>query len=930
MRETKRICLKLDGKWQIAFDNDNIGKNEKWFKKFSTTVEEINVPSVWNEIKPNYVGVAWYRIRFNADDRWKNKTVRLKFHAVSYFAEVWLNNKYVGFHEGGYTPFEFNITDELKFDTENQLVLRVVLPYLTDTANFLEVWQPTSTEAIDGFRLEETPNSKQFYYGNFGGIWQSVELLITEKVWIKDCFVQPDIHEGRIRIDLQIQNHIDNSLKNNLSLTVLEYYEEAEEFSDEEVEKEPVAVSQKTEEIEINSGINKYSFELQIEDFVFWSPDAPFLYNLEVSLDKLDSIVEAFGMREFTVQNNAFYLNGEKIIVKAMLFQPHYPITLAYPPDEKFAEKEIRLAKAAGFNMLRMHIKPPPPITLDFADKLGILIQEEPPIGWIKNSPMMKQRCLREVREMVLRDRSHPSVVLWSMLNETGNFFETKDGAQSVKKELCLEARKWDATRLVTDDSGGVEWTKDPAKYLLPYSTEFIEYYDYHPYKPGPVDDKVFNYFQTTGREGQLNYISEFGFGGLGDLPIVLEKYNEYGNVEYEDKAELKSRLDNFLDGFEKFKLDEIFGSFSEFCRKAQEVQALANRFQIEAMRINPKIDGYCLTQFQDAGMEFGAGVVDAFREPKIIHSYIRPVNDPLHIILWSEKRNFYKNEMAQVEVFIVNETGYEGELQFEFDIENELDEIVFSKKEKLGLKNGIQKIAKKPVQLNLDSGDHKVVAKLLDSGEVIRENNIKISIFEKVLFDSTQELAVLNPRAELKEKLTRFGLNWKAWEPTQPVKTILIPKQADRFDEYPIQQINEILGKVSVGARAIFFEVPLSKDKMNVGNIEIECKESAGCFLGGFHYIRQNPVFKGLPVNCLMNDFYRNIYAQGSILGLEEVPLAGTVITSGILFGADLVSHKYGDGKLIFCQLHILDNLESDPVADIVFCNLLKWIQAD
>jgi len=538
----KRREVSLNGTWQIAFDPGNVGRDERWFDAFPTVVEEIRVPSVWNEMRPGYVGVAWYRTRFEADAAWRDRVVRIKFGAASYYAEVWLNGLPIGSHEGGYTPFALDADEALRPGAANTLVVRVLVPPLTAEADFIERWPPVADEGIDGFRLEEVANAKQFSYGNFGGLWQDVELVVTDRIWIADCLIKPNIREGSIEAEVTIRNDTAEPAASVLQLKVEEYVDEETslegEIAPEDFEP-PDVLAEAEHALDLPPGMSCHTFTLALEDFLFWSPEAPFVYTLGVALGDAshrldeasgfvgDSITETFGLREFTVEGDRFHLNGEPIVLKAALFQPSYPVTLAYPFDREFAEREIRMAKEAGFNCLRMHIKPPPPVTLEFCDKLGMLVQEEPPIGWIKPSDHMKERCLREVREMVLRDRNHPSVVMWSMLNETGNWFgswsDPEGGAQTIKAELCLEARRHDPTRLIVDDSGGVEWTKQPARYMYPGSSDLVEYYDHHPYKPGPVDDTVFEYFRTAGVEGQLSYISEFGFGGLGDLSTVLE-----------------------------------------------------------------------------------------------------------------------------------------------------------------------------------------------------------------------------------------------------------------------------------------------------------------------------------------------------------------------------------------------------------------------
>ena len=940
----ERHVESLNGAWEIAFDPDNTGKQERWFETFPALVEEIAVPSVWNEIRPGYVGVAWYRRRFDADEAWRDRVVRIKFGAASHFAEAWLNGEPIGTHEGGYTPFALDAGAALRPGEENTLVVRVLQPPLTDDANFLEVWQAVTDQGIDGFRLEEVANAKQFYYGNFGGLWQDVALIVTDPVWIADCFIKPNIHEGSITAQLTLRNETHDPQQTSLGLKV-------EEFVDEETSLEgdlkaedaepPEVLAEAEHTVELPPGESTHTFTLTLEDFLFWSPEAPFLYTLTVSLSDGDAsrrldeacgfvgdcIKETFGLREFTVENNQFRLNGDPIVLKAALFQPSYPITLAYPFDREFAEREIRLAKEAGFNCLRMHIKPPPPVTLEFCDKLGMLVQEEPPIGWMKFSGHMRERCLREVREMVLRDRNHPSVVIWSMLNETGNWFETKDGAQTIKAELCLEARRHDPTRLVTDDSGGGEWSKESANYLPPGSTEFVEYYDYHPYKPGPVDDEVFGYFRTAGEDGRLNYLSEFGFGGLGDLPDALAEYAKHGDVEYEDMAELAARVKVLDEGLEKQGVYDLYPSFSAFCEAAQRVQALAARRQVEAMRINPKIGGYCFTQFQDAGMEFGAGMVDAFRRPKPVAAALAVANSPLLLVSWCPRRNVIVGDTVSVERAVVNEVGYEGEVTLEWALLDEDGDEVCKERAAATIGHGINPLGSVEQTLDVPPGHYAIETRLIHMGNPVARSRAWLTVFGPVSFDGCRPMHVVNPPDALAKALDALGAPWSPWSPRERAALILVPPLGNSFaGDYPNDVLDAVLEEVASGAEAVFFELPkLADDEPDaaLGQHTFRVMWSYGLFLGGFHWLRDDPLFDGLPAGGMMNDSYRDIYPRNSIVGLDRQPLAGTVMTFGTRFGADLIRLPHRAGTLILCQLRLLGNLTTDAAAAILLRNI-------
>ncbi|RLA89237.1 MAG: hypothetical protein DRG34_03925, partial [Deltaproteobacteria bacterium] len=143
-----RESLSLDGTWQIIFDRHNEGRQTEWFREGSFPKEktrEITVPSCWELTEKDYEGVAFYRRTFVVPATWEGKVVRLRFAAVNYLAEGWLNHKAVGFHEGGFTPFEFRVDKLIKAGGENTLILRVAGPILLQD------------KTIDGVGRMETP-----------------------------------------------------------------------------------------------------------------------------------------------------------------------------------------------------------------------------------------------------------------------------------------------------------------------------------------------------------------------------------------------------------------------------------------------------------------------------------------------------------------------------------------------------------------------------------------------------------------------------------------------------------------------------------------------------------------------------------------------------------------------------------------------------
>ena len=219
LKDGKGICtqtISLNGNdWRIAIDSDNVGRQKEWFKTPPIPdSKQTPVPWVIQDIFHDYHGVAWYWREFDTPNNLhQGGHYLLKFHAVDYLADVWVNGKSVGSHEGSETPFELDITDNLKKGGKNLLVIRVLNP---------------TYEPIEGIALKDTPSSLKHYpftsnaVYNSGGITGDVELLMVPAIRISDVYVVPDWKTGKAKIQTTILNTHSGEISSSLSFKVSE------------------------------------------------------------------------------------------------------------------------------------------------------------------------------------------------------------------------------------------------------------------------------------------------------------------------------------------------------------------------------------------------------------------------------------------------------------------------------------------------------------------------------------------------------------------------------------------------------------------------------------------------------------------------------------------------------------------------------------
>ena len=407
----RRARLSLDGAWDFRLEGHG-----GW--------RTASVPGPWQAMFADLrtaSGVATYARTFTLPAAWQGREVALRFGAVSYLCEVMLNGHPLGAHEGGYLPFEL-VLPPARLLPENRLEVKVTLP-------------DGDEAAYPHFPFAEIPHGKQSWYGPLGGIWQSVALEARDARHVTRCRVAADLATGVVRVDVDLSADLDATL----ALTIVGPGEE------------PVAGA------EIPVAGTTARLEAVVDPVLPWSPDRPDLYRatLDLVIDGLvvDTVVESFGFRRFETHNGHFFLNGQPFYLRGALDQDYYPDGICTPPSLTFLEDQLRKAKSLGLNCLRCHIKVPDPRYHEVADRLGMLVWAE-----IPNVETFTERSAGRLREtmagILARDGNHPSIVVWTLINEDWGTRLAEDPGQRRWLAQSVDwLRAQDPTRLVVDNS---------------------------------------------------------------------------------------------------------------------------------------------------------------------------------------------------------------------------------------------------------------------------------------------------------------------------------------------------------------------------------------------------------------------------------------------------------------------------------------------
>lgn len=372
----------------------------------------------------------WYNRLISIPESWKNRKVILNFGAVDWKCDVWINNIKIGTHKGGYTPFSFEITPFLTITKNQKLTIRV--------------WDPVDM----GFQ----PHGKQV--SKPGGIWYTSVTGIWQTVWLEA------VNESHI-ISLKSIPNID---RNSVSVTA---------YTLNDIQDDLVEVKVLEKGSLISSGKSKVGQEvlLEVKNAKLWSPESPFLYDMEISLYRkgreIDKVKSYFGMRKISTRRDEsgivrLQLNNEDYFQFGPLDQGWWPDGLYTAPTDEALKFDIVKTKDLGYNLIRKHVKVEPARWYYHCDKEGILVWQDMPsgdgwAGWETETYFMGKELVRtteseenfkkEWKEIIDFLYSNPCVICWVPFNEAWGQFNTV--------EIAGWTKSYDPTRMVNAASGG-------------------------------------------------------------------------------------------------------------------------------------------------------------------------------------------------------------------------------------------------------------------------------------------------------------------------------------------------------------------------------------------------------------------------------------------------------------------------------------------
>ncbi len=429
----------------------------------------ITIPGDWNSQKENlfyYEGTVWFKKSFDYDLK-ENKRLFVYFGAINYKAEVYLNGIKLGVHEGGFTPFNFEVSSIIK-ENDNFLVVKV-----------------------DNTRRKEAVPTINTDWFNYGGITRDVLLIEEPKSFIQDYFVQ--LKKGD-------KNTISGFVKIN------------------NFDKSNDSVSINIPELKINfkEKINvegMVSFEISNKKIAYWSPESPKLYDVFVEYNN-QTLKDNIGFRTIETQNAKILLNGKPVFLKGISI--HEENDKGGRANSKAdALRLLTWAKELGCNYVRLAHYPHNENMVRLADKIGLMVWEEIPVYWTVNFTNQEtyKNAENQLVEMIGRDKNRCATIIWSMANET----PISDARNTFINNLNAKARALDNTRLIsaallTKSENLNSYVEDP----IAENLDIVAFNEYLGWYGGNLDDA--EKIKWTSKYNKPVVVSEFGGGAKAGL----------------------------------------------------------------------------------------------------------------------------------------------------------------------------------------------------------------------------------------------------------------------------------------------------------------------------------------------------------------------------------------------------------------------------
>ena len=578
----------LSGEWDFAFDDADAGLAARWFADPQFD-RRIQVPFPFESAASGiqdtgFHQVIWYSRSFDDNDLagagfFTGQRLHVHFGAVDYRASVWVDGTFLGQHEGGHTPFSFDITDAVVPGLpEHTIVVRA-------EDDPLDVTQPRGKQ---DWRVD--PHS--IWYHRTSGIWQPVWLESTNPLAVTLLHWMPDLTDASVRVRVDFSRRPATGTTVSLSLSV----------DGVPLTHTTVAVTATTQTFTLALPVQMNG---QAYEELLWTPESPRLIDATLTVRTgssphvqgtvVDTVHSYLGLRSAAIANGRFLLNDRPYYVRSVLQQGYWPQSHLASPSPEALRRDVELIKELGFNATRVHQKIEDPRFLYWTDRLGLLVWGETP-GAFEFGATAVHRMVAEWTEVIERDLSHPSLVTWVPLNESwGVQHIAHDPAQqNYARALVALTRTLDPSRPVISNDG---WEHVDSDILSVHDYESVGEILRARYLDEDAKRTLLGDLGPAGRRLLLPGQE------IGERPVML---TEFGGISFATHY-----TDSDAWGYSSAQTAE------EFLERMDAV--------VSAVHASTFLAGFCYTQLTDTLQETN-GLLDENRKPKAPVQQLRAV----------------------------------------------------------------------------------------------------------------------------------------------------------------------------------------------------------------------------------------------------------------------------------------------------------------
>lgn len=901
--------------------------------------EKVNIP----HFGPPYgKATAYYFKEIEIPQNMLNeKALYIHFKGVDYIADVFFNGAYVGSHEGFFAPFEFNITEYAKAG-KNKLLVRVKNDYTTTgfVAAGKERIYGDKIYAVTGLGYDN------FFDGGHQcapgmGIYQDCYLEARDPLHVNSVFVRPLLDSAAAEIRLEINNSTDQLQEFFYEVSVFGQNFEEVVFRDSLIK--PLAVHipgvgdlqkptdwQKTK-MPLGSGINYFSLKVDMPGFRVWSPDSPWLYQVQIKVlnknkEVTDTYRQSFGMRSFkmdtiSVPKGRMYLNNKKIRLRGANTMGAFQQDVAKKDWNQLIE-DLLLVKLTNMNFIRLTQRPVQSEIYEYADKLGILLQTDfPTFGGIRYNQW--EECVRQATEMERLVRNHPSNIMVTYINER---FPNAEGHPQLN---MAEANEYFSLFTAMNEAVLKE---NPDRVIKPADG------DYDPPSPGLPDSHCYNtwynghglgvgalykgYWQWTKPEWYYA-CGEFGAEALDPVEVMYKYYpREWLPKNAKDE---KNWTANRIYAAQTHKFHYMWyntqHSLKDWVETSQDHQSWALQLVTEAFRRDTSMVSFAVHLFIDA---WPAGwmktIMDVDRNPKKAYFTYRNALKPTIVTLRSDRKHFFTGEKINVETWVSHDPDFQPTGYFQ----------------KYQIERGGKVIESGKSPVSVPANSAKFQGFLSWQTPAVKERTtfiLRTAIFDaygKSIDEATMELDVFPPMNFQQRNIAFIGdtdsIN-RYLEAELPLSQLNDYSRANviwinDFDQY-VANKEKFDDLAAAGKKVILYQVPVGKHSIGQSEVTVQPTSMGSYFFAspttGHRFMKDVKPFDFkmwydekvgfitpfLDKIVLTGDAWKPILATGNTNWVEDI---GSAMAAGEL--------QVGKGSIIIQQIDVNNRINSNPIA--------------